>query len=81
MRNVGQFLITHELLVQVLCLPEGTRIIGAEFVSSRESRIVIEHPDLPPVYFGETPTELLPVFRHQEPTVLEDWGIIERVKE
>ena len=78
---MGQVLISisNELLVDVLNLPEGTKILSVfeGGMSPNSFGIRVAHPDLPDVAKNEPIPDALPVFRRvtSHAVEFEDWGL------
>ena len=80
-RHIAKMLVSKELLVQLLHLPESTKLISvvesdAPFYP-RPLELCIEHDDLPEVGELETPLTIAPVFHRYEDghVEMENWGI------
>lgn len=74
--KIARFLVTPELLRQVLDLPAGTEIVWAGF-NHRCIELTIEHPDLRDVELAEAewPPLIRPTFaREADVVLLMDWG-------
>ncbi len=67
----GHFVVSNDLLVQVLRLPVGTEITAVDSQSPITCKVWVVHPVLP---VGEL-TVVYPRWRTQEPVVFEGWGI------
>ena len=74
MTHTAEFLVSYDLLREVMQMPEGTKILsvrnsgfpGASFV------IKVSHPDLPPCALGKTPT-IEPLLHHERARW--DWNV------
>ena len=78
--NRGHFLLSHELLVQVLHLPENAEIIAVDFHRPNTCKVWVEHPDIPEVEIPELQPypELYPTWhREEESDEFVGWGIEE----
>ena len=81
MKNMGSFLLSHELLKQALFLPPETTTLGVLDHDRHTCRVLVTHPDISGY------VKLRPVWHttHRDPeefeqiaeTALEDWGIKE----
>lgn len=74
--KMARFLVTPELLRELLHLPRGTEIVGAE-MDHHDIAVTIEHPDLRDVELveGERLPLIRPTFRREADVVLlVDWG-------
>ena len=74
-RNTGTFPLSHQLLAQLLGLPEGSEIISVKQADYYYCEVSVTHPDMP--YDG---CKMLPRFKlaYHDPGAsakLIDWGI------
>lgn len=61
MRNMASFAVTPQLIEQALSMPEGIKIVGAEWdFSSQTIRLYLEGPGLPEFEPGFTIPNIMP---------------------
>ena len=65
----GYFLLSHDLLRDVLCLPDDADILAVEYISPITCKVWVAHNLIPNSEEGEA-RELLPVFQREGDQVL-----------
>ena len=72
--NKGYFLLSHDLLRQLLCLPDDTKIVAVDFESPIICKVWAEHEDIPVIDESREYQEVMPVFRTEDSkTIFEHW--------
>ena len=72
----GWFTLSHELLKQVLCLPDDAEIVAVAYIGRTTCAVWVEHKDIPEPK-DNIPAELSPVFEtdyEHNTTVVIKWA-------
>jgi hypothetical protein len=75
--GVARFIVSNQLLHQLLCLPANAEIQSVTTIEDSafaDIEIVVSSPDLRDAPSVERPPLVTPTFKKQEPAVLTDWG-------
>ena len=69
----GYFLLSHDLLKELMFLPNDTDILAVEYVSPITCKVWVDHEDIPISKEGEA-RELSPVFKRNKEVEMIEWG-------
>ena len=72
--KLARFKVSHELMRELLCLPENAQILHCMTIDPLSSEIFVECEDFPVVESGSIIPLITPVFNRDEKVVLKDWG-------
>ena len=76
----GYFELSHDLLRDILNLPDNAEIDSVSHCNSKICYVWVEHPDIPDWDKSVLADGYLsPTWRRQEPVVFEGWGVDEEL--